>query len=365
MTMKKVFWALTIVCLLLVSGCNRTSTSANRSDTEVASDVQSKINADSAIASKGITVNSTNGAVTLSGNVANDTERLAAANDAAAVPGVKQVVNNLTVGSGTSPVAAVNEPYNPPSSASRDFPSNQNASSGRSSRATSTRGSGKPATGGASQNAFGGNTASSAKSPGSSAPPAAPVIQNVTVPSGTNLVVYLNEGVSSETANEGDRFSGTVGEPIYVNDRVAIPKNAQVSGRVVSAKGAAKFKGSSELVLELTGLSYGGRNYQINTNQWAKQGTGRGKNTAAKVGGGAALGAIIGGIAGGGKGAAIGAGAGAAAGTGVQAITKGEKIELKPESMLQFTLQAPLTVTPAASESTSRPKLPSPTDEQQ
>lgn len=363
MAMKKVFWALTIVCVLLVAGCNRTSTSANRSDAEVAGDVQSKINGDSAIASKGITVNSTNGSVTLSGSVSNDTERLAAANDAAAVSGVKQVINNLTVGAGSAPMAA-NEPYTPPPAPTRNFPSNQNVSSGRSSKATSTRGSGKPVTGGASQGSFGGNSAGNNLG-SSAAPPRAPVIVDVTVPSGTNLVVYLNDGVSSETANEGDRFTGTLGEPIYVNDKIAVPKNAQVSGRVVSAKGATKFKGNSELVLQLTALSYGGRNYQINTNQWAKQGAGRGKNTAAKVGGGAALGAIIGGIAGGGKGAAIGAGVGAGAGTGVQAVTKGEKVELKPESMLQFTLQAPVTVTPSASESTDRQRLPAPSDDQQ
>jgi outer membrane lipoprotein SlyB len=362
MTMKKVFWALTLICALLVAGCNRTSTSASRSDAEVASDVQSKINGDSAISSKAITVNSTNGTVTLSGNVANDTERLAASNDASAVPGVKQVVNNLTVGSGSSPIAAVNEPYNPPASTSTNLPSNQNKPS-RSSRASSTRGSGKPVTGGASQSSFGANSTSAGSNLGTPATPPAPV--TVTVPSGTNLVVYLNDGLSSETANEGDRFSGTLGEPIYVNDQVAVPKNAQVSGRVVSAKGAAKFKGNSELVLELSSLSYGGHNYHINSNQWAKQGAGRGKNTAAKVGGGAALGAIIGGIAGGGKGAAIGAGAGAAAGTGVQAITKGEKIELKPESMLQFTLQAPVTVTPSATENSGRQRLPSPSSDQE
>jgi hypothetical protein len=182
------------------------------------------------------------------------------------------------------------------------------------------------------------------------------------VPAGTTLVVYLNEGLSSETSKEGDKFTGTLGEPIYINDKVAVPKNAQLSGRVVSAKGAAKFKGNSELSLELTALSYGGHQYRINSDTWSKQGAGRGKNTAAKVGGGAALGAIIGGIAGGGKGAAIGAGAGAAAGTGVQAITKGEKVELKPESMLQFSLQAPVTVTPSASESADRERMNPPSE---
>jgi hypothetical protein len=196
-------------------------------------------------------------------------------------------------------------------------------------------------------------------------PTAPPAPVQVNVPSGTTLVVYLNDGLSSETANEGDRFSGTLGEPIYVNDQIAIPKNAQVQGQVVSAKNAGKFKGQSELTIELTSLLFGGHSYRITSNQWSKQGAARGKNTAAKVGGGAALGAIIGGIAGGGKGAAIGAGAGAAAGTGVQAVTRGEQVVLKPESMVQFTLQSPVTVTPSANENSGRQRLPSPSDQDQ
>src|SRR5256884_8395776 len=70
----------------------------------------------------------------------------------------------------------------------------------------------------------------------------------------------------------------------------------------------------------------------------------RGKNTAAKVGTGAGIGAIIGAIAGGGKGAAIGAAAGGGLGGGVQAATKGQQIKLPSETVLNFTLQAPVTV---------------------
>jgi hypothetical protein len=343
MTIKNSFWAVCIALALVVAGCNKTAT---RADADVAKDVQAKINTDSAVTTKAITVNANNGTVTLSGEVANDTERMAAANDAAAVDGVKQVVNNLTVGEAAMAMPAA--------------PSNQNAytppPSRSGSRASSTRGSGSRTTPSTSMpsNVSGNSNSMATTTPGSSAPA---VPQQVTVPSGTTLVVYLNDGVSSETSNEGDRFSGTLGEAIYVNDRVAVPKNAQVSGRVVSAKGAAKFKGNSELSLQLTSLSYNGHEYRISSDTWSKQGAGRGKNTAAKVGGGAALGAIIGGIAGGGKGAAIGAGAGAAAGTGVQAITKGEKVELKPESMLQFSLQAPVTVTPSNSDETNRDRI--------
>ena len=354
MTIKNSFWALFIALALMVAGCNKMAT---RSDADVAKDVQAKINTDSAITNKAITVNANNGAVTLSGAVANETERMAASNDASSVEGVKQVVNNLTIGEAAMAPGGMSS-----------IPSNQNAynepAARSGSRATTTRGSSRRSSSGTTMPSnVGGASSAGNNMATTTSGSAAPAIQQVTIPSGTTLVVYLNDGVSSETANDGDRFTGTLGEPIYVNDRVAVPKNAQVSGRVVSAKGATKFKGNSELSLELTSLSYSGHQYRINSNTWSKQGAGRGKNTAAKVGGGAALGAIIGGIAGGGKGAAIGAGAGAAAGTGAQVLTKGEKIELKPESMLQFSLQAPVTVTPSASESTDRQRMTPPSDQ--
>jgi hypothetical protein len=62
------------------------------------------------------------------------------------------------------------------------------------------------------------------------------------------------------------------------------------------------------------------------------------------IGGGAGIGTAIGAIAGGGKGAAIGAATGAAAGTGVQLLTKGETLRVPVETLLDFKLQAPLTV---------------------
>jgi hypothetical protein len=76
------------------------------------------------------------------------------------------------------------------------------------------------------------------------------------------------------------------------------------------------------------------------------QGKGRGGDTAKKVGGVAVLGAIIGGIAAGGKGAAIGAAAGGGAGAGVQILTKGQQVKVPSETLLEFRLQQPATVTP-------------------
>jgi hypothetical protein len=191
-------------------------------------------------------------------------------------------------------------------------------------------------------NAPSGNSMTSDSTP---APPPAPV--TVTIPAGTRVSVRLSDPLSSETAHVGDTFRGTLDNAISVGDKVVVPRDSDVQGRVIEAKPSTHFSGNSELTLEMTSLGINGKSYDIATNSWDRKGAGRGKRTAATIGGGAALGAIIGGIAGGGKGAAIGAGAGAAAGTGVQGVTKGQKVELPTETVLEFELAQPVTVTPA------------------
>ena len=178
------------------------------------------------------------------------------------------------------------------------------------------------------------------------AAPAAPA--KVTVPAGTQITIRINQELDSEKAQVGDTFRGSVSAPITVDDQTAIPTTVDVDGRVVEVKSAGRFAGQSVLTLELSRLIMNGRSYSIQTDRWSKSGSGRGKATAAKVGGGAAVGAVLGGIFGGGKGAAIGAAAGAGAGTGVSAATKGQQILLKPEAMLSFQLAAPITVTPGS-----------------
>ena len=140
-----------------------------------------------------------------------------------------------------------------------------------------------------------------------------------------------------------------------------MPSGYNVEGHIVEVKSAGKFAGQSLLLLQLDRISVGGRSYSIQTDQYKRQGSSRGKNTAEKVGAGAAIGAIIGGLAGGGKGAGIGAAAGGGLGGGVQAATKGQQIKLPTETVLNFTLQAPLTVTEVKEgPNTGRPKLDSP-----
>ncbi|HYX51804.1 MAG TPA: BON domain-containing protein [Candidatus Limnocylindrales bacterium] len=349
---------------LLGAGCSRNT---SRPDAQIAQDVQSKINTDSAVPDKQVTINSTSGVVTLSGNVSSDAARNAAANDAAQIEGVKTVVNNLQV----APTSAGNEPMQNPADQqaqqqqnnappareerSRPSPKRSHSASSRNSdngdnglRTTvppsSTASAPPPGMNGNSSN--GGS--SSYDNTANNTPPPPPVPQPITIPSGTQLSIRLNDTLDSEKSQVGDTFHGSISSPVVVEGKTVIPTTADVEGRVVDVKSAGRFAGQSDLVIELTRIMMNGKSYSIQTDRWSKQGNGRGKATAAKVGGGAAVGAILGGIFGGGKGAAIGAAAGAGAGTGVSAATKGQQILLKPETMLSFQLQNSISVTPGA-----------------
>jgi hypothetical protein len=360
--MKRNLSVVLIAMALLAASCSRVG---SRTDAQVASDVQNKINGDGSIPDKQLNINANNGVVTLTGTVASDAARNAAANDAAQIEGVKTVVNNLEV----APAAAANQSEQPQEQASnnpappvreerRPSPSTRYRSSHSASGKSANSGdSGLRTTvpaGSNSGNTSSGNSTSSydsSQSTAQAAPTPVPPPQKITVPAGTQISVRMNDEVDSEKAQVGDVFHGSISAPVTVGEETVIPTTADVEGRVVEVKSAGRFAGQSVLTLELTKLTMSGKTYSLQTSQWTKSGNGRGKSTAAKVGGGAAVGAVLGGIFGGGKGAAIGAAAGAGAGTGVSAATKGQQIILKPEAVIGFQLQGPITVTPGASRS--------------
>lgn len=178
------------------------------------------------------------------------------------------------------------------------------------------------------------------------APVEQPKPQPMVIPAGTVLVVTTSQALSSKTSHAGQTFLGTLGQPVSVGGRTALPKGATVSGTVVTAKAKGKIKGQGELALKLTSVSTEGLTYHIRTNVLSSTVKGKGKRTAATTGGGAAGGALIGGLAGGGAGAGIGALVGATAGFVGGAFTGNKQIEIPAESPLSFTLTAPLTLPP-------------------
>lgn len=165
---------------------------------------------------------------------------------------------------------------------------------------------------------------------------------------GSEVSVRTNEAIDSATAQEGQVFDAQVTRNITDADGdIVIPRGARANIVIKSASKGGKFRGQSDLVLDLQSVVINGRTHRIETaeiEQKGKSGIGANQRTAKYTGGGAAIGAIIGAIAGGGKGAAIGAGAGAGAGAATQVITKGGSIKIPVESVLTFSLDRPLRV---------------------
>ncbi len=345
MTAKRWLVAVMAAALLLAAAaCNRA-----RSDAQIAGEVVTKINADPQVANKQIAVTSNNGVVTLNGSASSDAERAAAANDAAQVPGVKTVVNNLTAAATPAPAPAPQASVEEPQPVELPAP----APRPRKPAAYRTREHvihDIPAVSPAPAPAQTANVAP-APAPVSVAPIAPPPPEPpkpVTIPSGTTFSVRMIDSIDTGRNQPGDMFHASIYAPITIDDKVIIPEGADVTGRIVDLKDAGRFAGQPELGLELVSVAMNGRSYSLVTDKYRQQGASRGARTAKTVGSGAAIGAIIGAIAGGGKGAAIGAATGAGVGGGVQAATKPKQVHIAPEALLSFRLVSPLTVTPVA-----------------
>ena len=166
----------------------------------------------------------------------------------------------------------------------------------------------------------------------------------IVVPANTILTVVLDQAVGSKISTPGQAFSATMQSPVEVDGRVAIPKGSRASGIVKDAKPAGRFKGAATLALTLTSVTVKNEDYNITTSAPSEASKGKGKRTAAMVGGGAGGGALIGGLAGGGKGALIGGLIGAAAGTGGAGLTGNRDLTLPAETQLSFKLLEPLEI---------------------
>ena len=335
-------------------------------DAKMSSDIQSRFSQDSGLSSKQLTVQANNGVVTLSGTVDNAAQRDAATRQAAAVPGVKTVINNLQVGDSSPAMASASQKPEPgdaspaPANAASSAPADTSKPAKKKARHShQAQDSGAPQD--SEQQMAENNPPSNMPAPQPAdnpapAPPPPPAPKRFIIDQGTQLTVRLVDPIDSEKNQTGETFHATLNTPLTSDGEQAVAQGVELVGHLVSVKSAGKFAGASEVVLQLDSLTSGGKTYNLQTDQYRKTGSSRGKNTAEKVGGGAVIGGIIGALAGGGKGAAIGAAAGAGVGGGVQAVTKGQQIKLPSETVLNFTLQAPITVVQANADA-NRQKL--------
>lgn len=169
---------------------------------------------------------------------------------------------------------------------------------------------------------------------------------SIEVPRGTTLAIRINQHISVKQSRAGDTFSGEVVNDVVPQGatQVAIPRGTPVAGVIDEAHRRGHFKGRSVLELRLTSMQIGGQRYQLDTQDNVRTKKGKGRRSAALIGGGAGLGMLVGGVASGGVGLLVGGLAGGGLGTGIAGLTGNRDIEIPAETVMNFTLADDLAV---------------------
>lgn len=170
---------------------------------------------------------------------------------------------------------------------------------------------------------------------------------NVTIPAGTMLTIRIDQRISVKTSRAGNTFTGELVDPVLAGDnKVLLPKGTLVGGVVDVSHRRGRFKGRSLLELRLTSLTLNGAQYPLTTRDLAESKKGKGRRSAALIGGGTGLGMIVGGAATGGVGLVVGGLVGGGGGTAVAGLTGNRDINIPAESIVRFKLAGDLVVQP-------------------
>jgi BON domain len=360
-TSRAILATTALIIALGFAGCKSAPTTPT-DDASLTAALQSRIAGDGALSSEAIQPSVQKQVATLNGTVSNEAARSLVAADAAQVPGVKTVVNNLTVQSAAPAVAAAPPPALPPP-ATPETPRSKQPAPVKSKPVTIVR---QPPSADNPPPQVADATPPPPQQmapPPPPPPPPPPAFRNITLNPGATIPIRITQTLDSATTQQGETFTGTIASDIVSDGIVVIRTGTPVTGRVVAVQEAAHYKGSSLLTVELTSINRRGEKLTVNTEPYSVKGKGRGANTAEKVGGGAAVGAILGGILGGGKGAAIGAAAGGGVGAGANTITRGEQVQIPSETLIRFNLTNTLSLRVPTNGETESP-TPNPTLQQ-
>ena len=169
----------------------------------------------------------------------------------------------------------------------------------------------------------------------------------VLIPKETELMLELNEDLSTERNREGDKFAARVVGPSEI-------AGAMVEGRVSKITKPGRLKRRSEMTLTFDRIVLSderwtnfsgilievvpvkGDNVKRVDNERTAVGKSSLKGDASKIGGATGAGLVVGAIAGGPVGAAVGASVGAAFGVGAVVIERGKHVSLNKNQQIRI-----------------------------
>src|SRR5215469_5528978 len=174
---------------------------------------------------------------------------------------------------------------------------------------------------------------------------------NSPVPSGTVLMVRLETTLATFSNRAGDRFRGSITQPIVVNGQTIIPAGSVVEGRVTKVSEPRRISGKPtigilpEAVILPTGERYYLDATLTDTNipgtdvsrEGQFKGAGHERRDQLEIGGGTAGGMLVGGLIGGPPGILVGGAIGAGA-TTTHWLTKHRSATLPAGTQLTLEL---------------------------
>jgi len=158
---------------------------------------------------------------------------------------------------------------------------------------------------------------------------------SITLPSGSIIPVRLADEVNSSHGKAGELYTGTVDPSVLVHEHVVIPRGTEAHIRLVEVKKGGHFHGKAKVRLELVSLIMNGERLGVKTDQPSKKEGAAHAKASAEAKRGAE-----------GTGAGTMAGDPAALAGPVIAAFSAAKVDVKPGSRIEFTLEEPFRFRP-------------------
>ena len=178
------------------------------------------------------------------------------------------------------------------------------------------------------------------------------------VPPGTSIPIVLTAFLNTKSSQVGDKFYADTVYPVWIQQRLAIPKGSVINGTVTEVVRPGRIKGRGRMAIRFDSITlpngisrnlvagfrgiHGPGDEKIDRNKETIDMAGSRAEDAGQVIGYSGQGAIIGAISGSGKGAGIGAGAGAAVGLIMVLFTRGRDLILEPGTQFDIELKQPI-----------------------